>query len=121
MTPNTPRRFHSGGIVRGPQLKPGEIPALITPRHHADELPPALNFAAIDDLGLGAEGAAIMARIIDSAMLEATARAVTLGLVREFGVTLPLKAFRKRPKPLPRLEALVLEKLEGIAVHLGTP
>lgn len=48
-------------------------------------------------------------------------RAATLGMIREFGVTLPLRAFRALPKPLQRIEALVLEKLEGVAQHLGAP
>ena len=42
-------------------------------------------------------------------------------LIREFGVTLPLRAFRALPKPLQRIEALVLDKLEGVAQHLGAP
>lgn len=42
-------------------------------------------------------------------------------MIREFGVTLPLRAFRALPKPLQRIEALVLDKLEGVAQHLGAP
>ena len=127
MTDDTPRRFASGGLIRRPL---GEIPVRLTPVRFCMAPPPPAwcsdfayvpNFTGIDAPGLGAEGAAIMGRIIDLAMLEASARAITLGLVREFGVTVPLKAFRRLPKPMLQLDSLVLDKLEGVAVHLGAP
>lgn len=118
------RRYHSGGIVRGSTLRPDEIPVLIPRRQHTAIPAPTADlskgFADVDEL-LGAEGRAIMDRVIESAMREATARAVALDLVRRFGVSLPLKALRARPRPMLWIEAMVLAKLEGVAEHLGAP
>lgn len=129
MKPEIPRRFRSGGIVPGPMLKPGEIPALLyarrdyclpEPRGGLPAPDPAATDFTVADL-LGADGARLIADLAESVAIEATARGVTLQLIRQFGVTLPLRAFRNRPRPMPRLEALVLAKLEGVAVHLGAP
>ncbi len=103
-----PRRYATGGFTgRGDPLR-----ALSFFARGIEQEPAA---PALPDLEQ------LLRDVQASAMLEAAARVVTLGLVREFGVTLPLRAFRKRPKPLPRLEAMVLAKLEGVAVHLGAP
>lgn len=125
-------RLGKGGIVG---LKPGEIPRILDrdPEHFLPKpcgAPPppkncpgfaeTMNFSSIDDL-MGAEGSAIMERILQGAMREATARAVATDLIRQFGVTLPIRALRARPRPMLWIEAMVLDKLEAVAQHLGTP
>ncbi len=127
-----PRRFHSGGIVRGPMLKPGEIPTMLlrsgsihyVPKRAVDLPPPGdvnVSFTIFDELPGAQEGRAIMDRLINDAILEATVRAGVQALIREFGSTLPLRALRALPKPLARIDAMVLAKLEVVAEHLGAP
>lgn len=60
----------------------------------------------------------VSGRILDDALHLATARTVAIGLVREMGIALPLLAFRERPRPHPRMQALVLDELERIAQNL---
>lgn len=113
-----PRRFATGGFTgRGdPAMTPRRETERLIPRDLAERME-----ARARAFGIEPGMVSMVVTITANAMLESTARAVTLGLVREFGVTVPLRAFRKRPKPLTRLESMVLAKLEGVAEHLGTP
>lgn len=106
MTLPRPPRFHAGGFT-------GRGDPRMAARHQS--------FAVADHLELGAEGAELMRRIVETASREAIARAVALDLIRVHGVTLPLRALRARPRPLHWIEAMVLEKLEAVSVHLGSP
>lgn len=113
-----PRRYATGGFTgRGdPAMTPRRDTEHLIPRELAERME-----ARARSFGIEPGVVSIVVTLTAGAMLESTARSVTLGLVREFGVTLPLRAFRKRPKPLTRLESMVLAKLEAVAEHLGTP
>lgn len=114
-----PRRYATGGFTGAgdSSMRPQRDGTEHTiPRELAERME-----ARARAFGIEPGMVSIVVTLTAGAMLEATARSVTLGLVREFGVTLPLRAFRKRPKPLTRLESMVLAKLEGVAEHLGTP
>lgn len=114
-----PRRFHTGGFTGtgDPSMRAHRDGTEHTiPRELAERME-----ARARSFGIEPGVVSIVVTLTASAMLESTARSVTLGLIREFGVTLPLRAFRKRPKPLTRLESMVLAKLEAVAEHLGTP
>lgn len=113
-----PRRYATGGFTgRGdPAMTPRRDTEHLVPRELADRMQ-----ASARAMGLDAGMASVVVTIAVDATLEAAARAATLGMIREFGVTLPLRAFRALPKPLQRIEALVLDKLEGVAQHLGAP
>ena len=106
MTQHRLPRFHSGGYAG-----------------HGDPRMAArrIDSFAVDDLNLGAEGAELMRRVIESSSREALARAVALDLIRVHGVTLSLRTLRARPRPLHWIELMVLEKLEAVSVHLGAP
>lgn len=114
-----PRRYATGGFTGtgdpSMRARPEGTEHLI-PRELADRMQ-----ASARAMGLDAGMASVVVTIAVDATLEAAARAATLGMIREFGVTLPLRAFRALPKPLQRIEALVLDKLEGVAQHLGAP
>lgn len=114
-----PRRYATGGFTGtgDPSMRPQrDGTEHLIPRQLADRMQ-----ASARAMGLDPGMASVVVTIAVDATLEATARAATLGLIREFGVTLPLRAFRALPRPLQRIEALVLAKLEGVAEHLGTP
>lgn len=58
---------------------------------------------------------------IRSAVEEAAARSVALALIREHGVTVPLRALQNAARPLMPLEKKILAKLEVVATVLGSP
>ena len=127
--PNYPRRFHAGGFTGGP-LKPGEIPVLLLPGYlltrpeavapKATPIDARCDFTATFD-AVDPAFEALLRRVVKNVAAESTARLITVSLIREFGVGLPLKAFRNLPRPLDQMQALVLAKLEAIAEHVGTP
>lgn len=63
----------------------------------------------------------VFEQIKDAIIAEATARAITLTLIRRYGVTIPLRAARTLPRPMGQVDALILAKLEAVAEHLGAP
>lgn len=64
---------------------------------------------------------ALAREVFSEATAEAAARVAVLQMIRAHGVTKPLLAARAMPRPLCRVQSLVLEKLEGVALYLGSP
>lgn len=62
-----------------------------------------------------------LSRMLLSARAEAFARQLTLSLIRLHGVTVPLRTFRRQPRPMPMIDSMILSKLEAIATVIGRP
>lgn len=109
--------FHSGGYTSAKTLRPHEIPAVISSPRWRTQAGPQAAFFEMDLL----PPSKVFERIKCAVIAEATARAVTLTLIRRYGVTLPLRAARTLPRPMGQVDALILAKLEAVAEHLGAP
>ena len=96
-----------------------------TPRRYQQAIPTRTGSPLLDNCGVSPqELASLMEAVKESAIAAATesaARLAVLDMIRRHGVTRPLLAARAMPRPLCRVQSLVLEKLEGVALYLGSP